>query len=358
MSPLFRLGQRDRSVLRPRLGRDPERNRRVLQEALDGTPGGTLLLPAGRHELSAGLVVPAGWTVRGPALTDPDRTGARPTAGEPLTWLAQSWPDERPMLHVLGSGVRVADVGLEPAPAHPGEHGGDRGTAVTVGRYLYDEPADWVRDVEIRGVHVRRRPGDRTANSIALMGAVAGVTVRDVSVTGGYTAVAVHWGAVGSGVEAISGPSYHPHRLHLGELRVRDAIEGFYLSSVHDVTVSGACLRDVQMGFRLLPGDNTTRFAGDPETIGRRIEIADVCVRWTGEHYAVRIAGWGRSEVDGQVSVLRYADTVVRDCVLRRAGGTDARSWAPLLLERAAGVALRGIRVESADDGVCCPRTP
>jgi hypothetical protein len=70
---------------------------------------------------------------------------------------------------------------------------------------------------------------------------------------------------------------------------------------VHDVRVVGGCLRDVGMGFRLLPGDNTDRFVADPR-IGSHIEIADGCVRWTGENYGARIAGWGRSEVDGLVS--------------------------------------------------------
>jgi hypothetical protein len=244
--------------------------------------------------------------------------------------------------------VRISDLGLRPPPADPGEHGGDLGTAITVGRYLYAGPPEWIADVEIARVHVER-PGERAANSIALMGAVRDVTLDGVTVRGGHTGVAVHWGAVGADVATVVGPTYHPHKLTIADLRVRDAVEGFYLSSVHDVRVAGACLRDVEMGFRLLPGDNTDRFA--PPGVGERIEVAGVCVRWTGDKYGVRVAGWGRSEVDGVVSVLRYTDTVIRDCVI--AGRGDA-SWSPVLMDRADGVELRDIRVQSATDG-CCP---
>jgi len=190
------------------------------------------------------------------------------------------------------------------------------------------------------------------------MGAVRDITLHDMTVCGGYTGVAVHWGAVGADVTSIAGPTYHPHRLSVTDLRVRDAIEGFYLSSVHDVRVQGVCLRDVEMGFRLLPGDNTNRFVPSPGSaadIGARIEIADACVRWNGPRYGVRVAGWGRSEVDGLVSILPYTDAVIRDCHLVGAGSGE--TWSPVLIERAAGVQLRDIRFETnPPDGAdaCC----
>jgi hypothetical protein len=268
--------------------------------------------------------------------------------GPPGSWLESAGTGGHPVLHVVGSDVRISDLGLRPPAADPGEHGGDRGTAITVGEYLYPSSPEWIDGVEIRRVHVER-PGDRAANSIALMGAVRNITLHDVTVQGGYTGVAVHWGAVGADVATVVGPTYHPHHLSIVDLRVRDAVEGFYLSSVHDVRVTGACLRDVEMGFRLLPGDNTDRFA--PPGIGERIEIAGVCVRWTGDNYGIRVAGWGRSEVDGVVSVLRYTDTVIRDCVI---AGRGTGSWSPVLIERADGVELRDIQVRSAADG-CCP---
>ena len=114
---------------------------------------------------------------------------------------------------------------------------------------------------------------------------------------------------------------------------------------MHDVRVEGACLRDVEMGFRLLPGDNTNRFVSSSEDVGARIEVSDVCVGWTGPRYAVRIAGWGRSEVDGLVSVLAYRDSTVRDC--RLAGAGTGGDWAPLLVERASGVTLQNITVST-----------
>ena len=325
-------------IHRPALGPDPERNRRLLQETLESAPGGKLELPPGTHRLSDGLRVPSGWTLRGAA-----------TAPIPTTRLESLGTGGAPVLHVTGSDVTISDVGLLPPPADPGEHGGDRGTAITVGEYLYREPPSWISGVDVRRVHVDR-PGERNANCVAVMGAVRDVTLHALTVRGGYTGVAVHWGAVGADVATISGPTYHPHHLTITNLRVRDAIEGFYLSSVHDVTVRGACLRDVEFGFRLLPGDNTDRWVASAE-VGSDIEIAEACVRWHGPNYGVRVAGWGRSEVDGVVSELRYANTLIRDCRLTGAGQAH---WSPVLVEQAPGVELRDITISSAASD-CCP---
>ena len=312
---------------RPALGTDPVANHRTLQDLLETESPGKLELPPGRHVLADGLLVPGGWTVTGASASD--------------TTLVAVGRTGHPVLDVLGSDVTVSDLGLVPAPSDPGEHGGDRGTGLTIGEYLYRAEPSWISGVEVRRVRVDHG-SLRTANGVGVMGAVRDVALHDVEVTGGYTGLAVHWGAVGADVSSISGPTFHPHRLAVSGLRVRDAIEGFYLSSVHDVEVSGAVLHDVEMGFRLLPGDNTDRFVATPD-IGARITISDVDVRWTGPLYAVRVAGWGRSEIDGVVSVLTYRDTVVRDC--RLVGAGTGASWSPVLVEQAPGVALRDIMI-------------
>ena len=335
-------------IHRPALGSDADANRRILQQALDTVPAGKLELPPGTHTLSDGLRVPGGWTIRGAEV-------AGANGGRPATWLVSAGTTGHPVLHITGSDVAVSDLGLRPPPADPGEHGGDRGTAVTIGDYLYAHTPEWIERVDVRRVHVER-PGEKHANCVAVMGAVRDITLHDVTIRGGYTGVAVHWGAVGADVSSIEGPTWHPHRLTITDLRVRDAIEGFYLSSVHDVEVRGACLRDVEMGFRLLPGDNTDRFVGSP-VVGSGIGISDVCVRWHGPRYAVRIAGWGRSEIDGVVSLLRYRDCVIRDCVLLGSGTAD--SWSPVVVERADGVELRDTTIGSAPADpatVCCVR--
>jgi hypothetical protein len=334
-------------IHRPELGTDPGRNRAILQEALDTVPAGKLELPPGEHTVADGLRVPAGWTIRGS-----ETAGAG--GGRPATWLNSIGTTGHPILHILGSDVSVSDLGLRPPPADPGEHGGDRGTAITVGDYLYTETPEWIRRVDIRRVHVER-PTEKHANCVSLMGAVSDITVHDVTVRGGYTGLAVHWGAVGGDVSTIKGETYHPHKLTITDLRVSDAIEGFYLSSVHDVRVEGACLRDVEMGFRLLPGDNTDRFVSS-EDVGSRIDVKDVCVHWDGPRYAVRVAGWGKSEIDGKVSVLKYSDAVIRDCTLRGTGTGD--QWQPILIERATGVDLRNIvaTTDAVPEGErCCP---
>jgi hypothetical protein len=335
-------------IHRPELTTDADDNRRVLQETLDSTPGGELEVPRGEWTITDGLRVPAGWTIRGAEPVDP-------AAEAPASTLVSAGRTGHPILHVIGSDVAISDLGLKPPPADPGEHGGDRGTAITIGDYLYASMPEWIQRVDVRRVYVAR-PGERHANCIAIMGAVREITVHDVLVRGGYTAVAVHWGAVGADVSSVVGPTFHPHQLSLTDMRVRDAVEGFYLSSVHDVRVGGACLRDVEMGFRLLPGDNTDRFvtAGGAGDVGARIEIADVCVRWKGPRYAVRVAGWGRSEVDGLVSVLAYRDTAIRGCRLAGAGTGDA--WSPILFEQAVGVVVEDISVTTATED-CGHRT-
>jgi hypothetical protein len=343
----------------PALTADPDDNRRRLQQVLDTVPAGELELPPGEWTIADGLRVPAGWTVRG-------------APAGPASTLVSTGTTGHPVLHVVGSDVAISDLQLRPPPADPGEHGGDRGTAVTIGDYLYASVPAWIERVDLRRLSVER-PGEKHANCIAVMGAVREVTLHDVTVRGGYTAVAVHWGAVGADVSSIAGPTFHPHRLSVTDLRVRDAIEGFYLSSVHDVRISGACLRDVEMGFRLLPGDNTNRFVPSAYTgpaatddaghadahpslavdIGARIDIGDCCVRWHGPRYGIRVAGWGRSEVDGVVSVLTYRDTLIHDCAVVGTGTGDA--WSPIVVERAAGVELRSVVAGSRHDGTCCP---
>jgi hypothetical protein len=333
-------------IHRPALTGDADRNRRLLQEALDSTPAGKIELPPGEHLIADGLRVPAGWTIRGASVV-----GAN--GSPPASWLVSTGTTGHPVLHVLGSDVAISDLGLRPPPADPGEHGGDRGTGITVGEYLYRSTPEWIERVDVRRVHVARAE-DREANCIALMGAVREISLHDVTIRGGYTGVAVHWGAVGSSVADIAGPTFHPHHLTITDLRVRDAIEGFYLSSVHDVVVSGSCLRGVEMGFRLLPGDNTNRYVPSPASaeVGARIDISGGCVHWTGPRYAIRVAGWGRSEVDGVISVLTYHDATIHDCRLIGAGSGE--TWSPLLVERASGVTFRDIEMASASDE-CCP---
>ncbi|GGK97996.1 hypothetical protein [Mangrovihabitans endophyticus] len=335
-------------IHRPALSADPEDNRRTLQEILDGAAeGGELVVPAGTHRVADGLRVPAGWTVSG-----------RSAAGDgtvPQTWIESTGTAGHPILHVTGSDVAIRDLGLRPPAADPGEHGGDRGTAITIGDYLYEAAPAWIERVDVRRVHVER-PDERHANCVAVMGAVRDIVLHDITIRGGYTGVAVHWGAVGGDVSTIVGPTFHPHGLTITDLRVRDAIEGFYLSSVHDATVRGGCMRNVDFGFRLLPGDNTDRWApssydGTAPRIGSNIEIADQCVSWNGPRYGVRVAGWGRSEVDGLVSELAYENAVIRDCRLFGAGSGE--QWAPVMVERAAGVELTGILSSTIGECSC-----
>ncbi|WP_240742405.1 hypothetical protein [Micromonospora zingiberis] len=325
-----------------RLSADATANRRTLESILASDAGGTLHLPAGTFPLDRGLVVGSGWTL----------AGARHPDGPVRTWLTSSAPDGQPIVQVLGSQVTIQDIGFRPPPAAPGEHGGDLGTAITIGRYLYPAETEWIEGIQIRRVQVER-PDTRAANCIALVGAVRHVTIAEVSIVGGCTGIAVHWGAVGESVSSISGPSYHPHHIDIHDLQVADAFEGFYLSSVHDVTVDRACLSNVEIGFRLLPGDNTDRFHTDADNaIGERIRVSRARVAWNGPLYAMRIAGWGRSEVDHSVRVLAYRDVVVADCTLvpLPATGPGAqeplRSRSPIVVEQASGVLLDNLRID------------
>ncbi|WP_239098292.1 hypothetical protein [Micromonospora qiuiae] len=331
---------------------DAVANRKAFERLLAAQKGGTLRLPAGTFALDRGIVVGSDWTL----------AGAEPGDGPVTTWLTSSSADGSPVVHVLGSRVTIQDIGFRPPPCSPGEHGGDLGTAITVGRYLYPAAAEWIEGIQIRRVQVER-PDTRAANCIAVMGAVRDLTIAEVSIVGGCTGVAVHWGAVGDRVDSIVGPSYHPHHLSMSDLHVTDAFEGFYLSSVHDVAVERVRLSAVEIGFRLLPGDNTDRFhalrgsgagaghGADGSAIGERIRVSRAWVSWNGPLYAMRIAGWGRSEIDQSIRVLEYRDVVVSDCTLvplplvTPGSGDPRRSRAPIVLEQASGVLLDNIRI-------------
>lgn len=306
---------------------DAAANRAAIQDLLDAGPV-TVTLPSGRYPLSSGLLLETGRALRGDGTT-----------------LVQEKAEESPLLHLLGSGTEVADLTLELPAADPGQHDGDRWTALTIGRYFYPNTPEWISDVTLRGLRVRR-DGRCTANSVAVLGAARNITITDLDVTGGGTGLAVHWGAVGESVSELTGPSYHPHHLDVAKLAVRDAFEGFYLSSVHDAVVRDVRCSGVEIGFRLLPGDNTDRFHTGSGRVSSRITVSGCDIGWCGP-YAMRLAGWGRSEVDGEVTTLAYRDVTVADCTVRtEAPLPDARprrDRRPVVVEEAAGIEVRDI---------------
>jgi hypothetical protein len=317
--------------------RDGVANRVTIQRALDES--GRVTLPPGRTPISGGLVLRDGMTLR----------GAR-GFGVPRSILVVAEAASDPVIHVRGSRTRVSRLGIDLPHAAPGMHDGARWTAITVGDYLYAEPAAWIDDVRLTGLRIRRA-ARCAANTIAVMGAVRDATVRDIEISGGGTGVAVHWGAVGASVDAIAGPSYHPHHLILRGIRVDSAFEGFYLSSVHDVAVTDVRCADVEIGFRLLPGDNADRFHEDPGTseVSRRISVSGCTVRWRGP-YAIRVAGWGRSEVDRAVRRLPYHDVTISSCAFTAGPEMSAaRSGvrASVVVENAESVRFRGIDLDT-----------
>ncbi len=317
---------------------DPLTNHVVLSGLLGGRTGGRIRLPAGRFPVS-GLVIGPGWTIEGD-----DTTLVQPVA------------TPEPMLHVVGSDVTLRGLRLELPPSSPGPHDGAHWTAITVGRYLYAEEPDWLTGLRLEDLTVDRE-GRCAANSVTVIGAVSDLRVRRLSITGGGTGLMVHWGGVGTSVSAISGPTYHPHNLAIDGLIVRSAFEGFCLSSVHDVVVRGVRFERVEIGFRLLAGDNADRYhlLGPDSEINRRITVSGCEIGWSGDLYAIRVAGWGRSEVDGLISRRGFEDLQLVDCRIIPLpvdiGGRSARSPArrPVVLEDAGEVDVSGISV--ADKG-------
>jgi hypothetical protein len=188
------------------------------------------------------------------------------------------------------------------------------------------------------------------------MGAVRRVRLLDIDVSGGGTAVAVHWGAVGESVATIVGPSYHPHDLTVAGLTVRNAFEAFYLSSVYDVSVRDVTATNVEIGFRLLPGDNVDlyRERGEVSDVSSRIEIADCRIGWCGL-YGIRVAGWGRSEVDHRVRRLDYHDVSIRNVRLHAEPTLHRRHHgrrAGVVVDEATGVAFADLKAGGSADGV------
>lgn len=314
---------------------DGTANRQLLRSLLGSRSPVTVDLPPGRWPVAGGIVLHAGQSLR----------------GTPETTLVLSADNGDPLVHIVGSGVAVSDVTFELPAAVSGRHQGHRHTAVTIGDYLYGEAPAWIEHVAVENVRVRR-DGPCPANSIAVMGAVRDVVLNDLDISGGGTALAVHWGAVAADVSAISGPSFHPHRLAISGLRVKSAFEAFYLSSCHDVTVRDVTADDVEIGFRLLPGDNGTRFQTGPSRVSSSIDIAGCEIGWRGL-YAIRVAGWGRSEVDQQLTTVTYQDTSISDCRLTatRSDG-PIRRIAAIVIEQADGVKLDDIEVSGLPPGV------
>jgi hypothetical protein len=313
---------------------DGEHNRAVIQAALDGP--GRVVLPPRRIPLDGGLVL----------ADDRELSGTLAAGDAGGTVLASAAATARPVVHVVGSRTGVRDLTINLPPSGCGPHDGARFTALTVGDYLYPELPGWIEDVTVGGLRVVR-PEQCPSNSIAVMGAVRRVTLRDIDVTGGGTALAVHWGAVAASVHEITGPSFHPYRLRVEGLRVRDAYEGFYLSSVHDVDVRDVTCDNVEIGFRLLPGDNADAFHEDPtrSQVSRRITIHGARVGWRGI-YAIRVAGWGRSEVDRQVRRLAYRDVTISGCALTALPADErlsGRTRRAVVVEHADGVRFDGL---------------
>jgi hypothetical protein len=318
----------------PALGANADANGALLRQLLASTVPGRLVLPAGDYPLSGGLVVNDGWTLRGA-----DTTLRRVDA------------TADPVIHVQGSGVTISDLTIELPDAEPGPHDGARWTAVTIGDYFYAAAPRWIHDIVVERL-LLRRPGRCTANMVTLIGAARDVRLSDLEVEGGGTAFVAHWGAVGTGVEEITGCSLHPHHFLVERLLVRNAFEAFCLSSVHDAAVRDVSCDGVEIGWRLLPGDNTDRYRelGQGSGINERIVIDGCDIGWCGDLYAIRVAGWGRSEVDGQVTVRGYSELDVRDVVIRPqpvcvAGRRPRAGRRPVVVEKAGTVDLGSVKV-------------
>jgi len=313
---------------------DGEHNRQLIQAALD--THGSVTLPSGRVPVTGGLVLAA----------------AARLSGSRNTVLAATAASAQPVVHILGPDAHLSDLTITLPTSKPGPHDGARFTAVTIGDYLYPDAPIWTDGVSLRRIRIQR-PAQCAANSIAIMGAVRRTSLCDIEVTGGGTGLAVHWGAIATSVSEITGPSYHPHDLRIKRLTVRDAFEAFYLSSVHDVLVRGFHADNVEIGFRLLPGDNADRYHEDPEAsqVSQRISVRGGRIRWRGI-YGIRVAGWGRSEVDRSLRSLPYQRVAVTDCDLTAIASPPAAASttrASVVLESAEGVHFSGIAIRGAD---------
>ncbi|ADB29617.1 hypothetical protein Kfla_0495 [Kribbella flavida DSM 17836] len=323
---------------RPQLGGDGDSNGALLRDLLRTAEPGHVVLPAGSYPITGGLVLTDHWSLSGSA------------AGTTL-WRAEA--EQAPLIHVLGSDVAVSDLLIELPDASPGPHDGAEWTAVTVGRYFYPERPRWIERITLERLVVRRA-GRCAANNLTLIGAVRHARFSDLEVHGGGTAFIAHWGAVGAGVSDISGHSLHPHHFEVDGLRVHDAFEGFCLSSVHDVQVRHVRCEGVEIGFRLLPGDNTDRYHenGAASGINQRLLVEDCDIGWCGDLYAVRVAGWGRSEVDGAVTTRGYLWLDLRDVTVRPlpvvvADRPPREGRRPIVVEDAGPVDLGGVSVLS-----------
>lgn len=319
---------------RPELGDDADANGKLLRDLLSQSEPGRVVLPEGTYPIRGGLELGDAWSLSGSGTT-----------------LCRQEPEQEPLIHVLGSGVTVGDLTLELPQASPGPHDGARWTAVTIGDYFYAEKPEWIEQITVERLVVRRA-GRCAANNVTLIGAVREVRLSDIEVHGGGTAFIAHWGAVGASVRDITGHSLHPHHFRVEGLRVHDAFEAFCLSSVHDVEVRDVTCEGVEIGFRLLPGDNTDRYheKGADAGINQRLVVDGCDIGWCGDLYAIRVAGWGRSEVDGAVTTRSYVGLDVRNVTVRPqpvvvAGRAPRDGRRPVVIENAGEVDLADVRI-------------
>jgi hypothetical protein len=257
---------------------------------------------------------------------------------------------------ILSSNVVLEDVEIRvDMRDQPGPHDGEYGTAVTIGRYLYGEK-DQIREIQnvtVRRVAIRRVAGSWPANSIFGGGAVSKVLLEHITIEGGLLGVGFHWGAAGKDVGKITGKTYHPHGLVLRDVEVVDSVEGFWFSSCYDVDVQGVVVRRCSFVFRLLPGDNGARFADAAEKpkISSNIAIRNVyAYDVISTLFAVRITGWGRSEIDKKESLVAYRDTSIENVIIHTTGVAAPR-FGLIYLDRCAGIDISGVIVSREVDG-------
>lgn len=247
----------------------------------------------------------------------------------------------KPSIRVVASKVRIRDLNVEVNLTNGlGSDGGANGTAVTVGRFFYDETPDEVRDVRIKGLRVTRTAGSWGGHVITVIGRVSDVKINDLEteqIAGAPkngNAVLVHWGAEGPGPGLpFTGNSYHPNNVKVDGMTLDGHMRVYQISSSYDVTVKNVTGTNIDRVGDIIPGDEGNRYAPVEQKsfIGSNIQCTDFNVSGliNDSLASLRVYGLGFSRFDltpgGQVAInwLQYRNVKMARMVLAGADDVD-----------------------------------
>lgn len=175
-------------------------------------------------------------------------------------------------LHVNSKDVSIRGLGICVDCLTDVENNfGEYATCVTVGKFVYavDVEAPKSTNITMEDIKLYRKTGSARGTNLAIVGRVRGLNIKRLvieSVSGGDSAISVHWGYKGvadpeSGLPTDIEESYHPNNITIEDIEVTDCIRSVYLSSVYNVKIEGLVQKGGYTVAQVVIGDEGDVFA-------------------------------------------------------------------------------------------------